>query len=94
MLFFDNMEDNISDITTLGEYSQWNQVYWPLLLSGTHKLFYEAMADSVNAIIIGSSVRKTFSVGVTCFYIEDQAGGLTMDRFKTGLEQFSHKYSQ
>ena len=25
MLFFDNMEDNISDITTLGEYSQWNQ---------------------------------------------------------------------
>ncbi len=62
MLFFDNMEDNISDITTLGEYSQWNQVYWPLLLSGTHKLFYEAMADSVNAIIIGSSVRKTFSV--------------------------------
>ncbi|XP_064393113.1 magnesium-dependent phosphatase 1-like [Halichondria panicea] len=49
MLFFDNMEDNISDITTLG---------------------------------------------VTCFYIEDQAGGLTMDRFKTGLEQFSHKHSQ
>ncbi len=25
MLFFDDMEDNISDITTLGEYSQWNQ---------------------------------------------------------------------